>query len=250
MQRIVEIYRRNGRFDVRVEPKIIELPNNRVDLVFEINEGGKTGVKKIIFVGNNAYSDTRLKDEIKTAETIPLIGFLKTTDIYDPDRIEADRDLLRRFYLKNGYADVRIVSAVASYDPEQKGFIVTFTIEEGERYRFGKVEIMSNVRAVDANALYAARCASAPGGVYNAEAVEKSVEDMTSRWRGAAIRSRSCARAATATSRRARSTSPSWSRRARASTSSASTSAATPAPATTSSGASSISPRATPTTAR
>ena len=90
-------------------PKIIELPNNRVDLVFEINEGEKTGVKTIDFVGNRAYSDFRLKDVIKTSET-NFLSFLKTTDIYDPDRIEADRDLLRRFYLKHGYADVRIVS--------------------------------------------------------------------------------------------------------------------------------------------
>jgi outer membrane protein insertion porin family len=177
VQRLVEIYRRNGRFDVTVNPKIIELPNNRVDLVFEVNEGTKTGIRKLIFVGNNSYSDTRLKDEIKTSETIPFIGFLQTADIYDPDRIEADRDLLRRFYLKKGYADIRIVSAVAVYDPAQKGFIVTFTIDEGQRYRYGKVEIISHVAAVDANSLYG-RLRATPGGVYNAEATEKSVENL------------------------------------------------------------------------
>ncbi len=177
VQRLIEIYRRNGRFDVTVSPKIIELPNNRVDLVFEIKEGGKTGVRKLFFVGNNSYSDTRLKDEIKTSETIPLIGFLQTQDIYDPDRIEADRDLLRRFYLKKGYADVRIVSAVAVYDPAQKGFTVTFTIDEGRRYRYGKVEIISHVPAVEANSLYG-RVRAAPGAVYNAEATEKSVENL------------------------------------------------------------------------
>jgi outer membrane protein insertion porin family len=178
VQRIVEIYRRNGRFDVQVVPKIIELPNNRVDLVFEINEGEKTGVKKIQFVGNNSFGDQRLRDEIKTAQTMPIFGFLQTTDIYDPDRIEADRDLLRRFYLKHGYADVRIVSAVAVYDPEQKGFIVTFTIEEGQRYRFGKVEIRSSVAQVDARSLYGELRASS-GTYYNAEAVEKSVENLS-----------------------------------------------------------------------
>jgi outer membrane protein insertion porin family len=177
VQRLVEIYRRNGRFDVTVNPKIIELPNNRVDLVFEVKEGTKTGVKKMIFVGNNSYSDTRLKDEIKTSESIPLLGFLQTQDIYDPDRIEADRDLLRRFYLKKGYADVRIVSAVGVYDPERKGFIVTFTIDEGKRYKFGKVEIISNVQPVDANTLYG-RLRTISGGVYNAEATEKSVENL------------------------------------------------------------------------
>ncbi len=179
VQRIVEIYRRNGRFDARVEPKIIELPNNRVDLVFEIKEGDKTGVKKINFVGNNAYRDQRLKDEIKTSETtwIPFLSFLQSADIYDPDRIEADRDLIRRFYLKHGYADVRVISAVSVYDPNQKGFIVTFTIDEGARYRFGKIDIQSNVPMVDPRTLYG-RVRGGPGDVYNAEAVEKSVENI------------------------------------------------------------------------
>src|SRR5271166_5792012 len=109
--RLVEIYRRSGRFDISVVPKIIELPNNRVDLVFEINEGPKTGVKVLQFIGNRYYSGYRLKEEIKTSET-GLLAFLQTTDIYDPDRIEADRELLRRFYLKHGFIDVRVVSAI------------------------------------------------------------------------------------------------------------------------------------------
>jgi outer membrane protein insertion porin family len=176
VQRIVEIYRRSGRYDVRVEPKIIELPNNRVDLIFEISEGKKTGVRSIRFVGNNSFSSMRLKEEIKTAET-GLLAFLQTSDIYDPDRIEADRDLLRRFYLKHGFADVRIVSATAEYDPEHKSFIITFTIDEGPQYRLGKVDIQSNIRAVDAQSLRP-RLRTLPGGVYNAEAVEKTVEAM------------------------------------------------------------------------
>jgi outer membrane protein insertion porin family len=180
VQRIVEIYRRNGRFDARVEPKIIELPNNRVDLVFEIKEAEKTGVKKIIFVGNKAYRDQRLLDEIKTNETswFWIVAFFQTADIYDPDRIEADRDLIRRFYLKHGYADARVVSAVSVYDPAKKGFIVTFTLDEGERYRFGKIDIQSHVAQVDPRTLYS-RSKVGPGDVYNAEAVEKSIENMS-----------------------------------------------------------------------
>jgi len=177
VSRIVEVYQRSGRYDVRVEPKVIELPNNRVDLIFEINEGDKTGVKKLIFVGNRNYSDGRLKDVIKTSES-NFLSFLKTTDIYDPDRIEADRDLLRRFYLKHGFADIRIVSAVGEYDPERKGFIVTFTIEEGDIYRFGTVDIQSNISVVDASSLRG-KLRAGPGDVYNAEAVEKTVEDLT-----------------------------------------------------------------------
>jgi outer membrane protein insertion porin family len=175
--RLVEVYRRSGRFDVRIEPKIIELPNNRVDLVFEIGEGAKTGVKSIIFVGNQAYSSYRLKDVIKTSTT-GLLAFLQTGDIYDPDRVEADRELLRRFYLKHGYIDVQIVSAVGEYDPNLRGFVITFNIEEGQQYRFGAVDVQSTIRLLDPN-LLRGRLRTYPGDVYNAEAVEKSVEDMT-----------------------------------------------------------------------
>jgi len=177
VQRIVEIYRRTGRYDVRVEPKFIERPNNRVDLVFEITEGGKTSVKDIDFVGNRAYSGWRLRDVIKTGQS-NILSFLKNNDLYDPDRIEADRELLRRWYLKNGYADVRIVSAVAEFDPGRNGFILTFTIEEGDRYTFGSVDILSSVRDIDIPALRS-KLRFSPGAVYNAELIEKSTEEMT-----------------------------------------------------------------------
>ena len=177
VQRIVEIYRRNGRYDIRVTPRVIDRPNNRVDLVFEIAEGGKTTIKDIEFVGNRAYSTWRLRDVIKTGQS-NLLSFLKNNDLYDPDRVEADRDLLRRWYLKNGYADVRIVSAVAEFIPARNGFILTFTIEEGERYSFGAIDIQSSVRDVDIGVLRS-RLRVSPGGTYNAEMVEKSVEEMT-----------------------------------------------------------------------
>jgi outer membrane protein insertion porin family len=175
--RLVEVYRRSGRFDVSIEPKIIQLPNNRVDLVYEIREGAKTGVKVIDFVGNRAFSSYRLKDVIKTSET-GILAFLQTADIYDPDRIEADRELLRRFYLKHGYIDVRIVSAVGEFDPNRGGFVIIFTIEEGEQYRIGTVDIQSTIRPLDP-ALLRSKLRAFAGDVYNAEAVEKTVEDMT-----------------------------------------------------------------------
>jgi outer membrane protein insertion porin family len=177
VQRIIEVYQHGGRYDVRVEPKVIELPNGRVDLVYEVIEGTKTGVEKIIFVGNNAYSDYRLRDVIKTGVT-NWLSFLKSNDIYDSDRIEVDRDLLRRFYLRNGFADVRVVSAVGEYDPANKGFIITFTIDEGIQYHFGAVNIQSTVPSVPPESLrYKLRVES--GRVYNADAIEKSVEDAT-----------------------------------------------------------------------
>jgi outer membrane protein insertion porin family len=177
VQRIVEIYHRSGRFDVTVTPQIIELPNNRVNLVFEIREGEKTGVKDIRFVGAHAFSSGRLKNVVKTSVS-NWLSFLQTTDIYDPDRVEADRDLLRRFYLQHGYADVRILSAIGEYDPAKKGFIITFTIDEGPQYKVGTIDVISNVRAIDP-AVVRSQVKLGAGSVYNADLVQKSVESMT-----------------------------------------------------------------------
>jgi outer membrane protein insertion porin family len=175
-QRIVEIYRHSGRYDVSVTPEMIEQPNNRVDLIFTINEGGKTSVKSINFVGNSYYSSYRLKDIIKTHES-NLLSFLGGNDVYDPDRVEADRDLIRRFYLKHGFADVQVVAALTEYDPDRKGFLVTFKIEEGQQYRVGSVDFQSSIGNLDVGSLRSFSRVSV-GSVYNVEALEKSVEEM------------------------------------------------------------------------
>ena len=175
-QRIAEIYRRSGRYDVSVNPEIIEQPNNRVDLIFTINEGGKTGVKNIDFIGNKFYSSYRLKDVIKTRES-NLLSFLGGADVYDPDRVEADRDLIRRFYLKNGFADVQVVAALSEYDPERKGFLVTFKIEEGQQYRVAAVDFQTSIATLDVASLRSFSRVGV-GSLYNAEALEKSVEEM------------------------------------------------------------------------
>jgi outer membrane protein insertion porin family len=175
-QRIVEIYRHSGRYDVRVNPEIIEQPNNRVDLVFTITEGEKTGVKQIEFIGNNTYSSYRLKDIIKTHES-NLLSFLGGGDTYDPDRVEADRDLIRRYYLKHGFADVQVVAALTEYDPDKKGFLVTFKIDEGQQYRVASVNFQSSIATLDGNTLSGYSRVSV-GSLYNAEALEKSVEEM------------------------------------------------------------------------
>src|SRR5258708_2775869 len=175
-QRIAEIYRRSGRYDVRVNPEIIEQPNNRVDLICTITEGSKTGVKSIEFIGNNAYSSYRLRDVIKTRES-NLLSFLGGADVYDPDRVEADRDLIRRYYLKHGFADVQVVAALTEYDPERRGFLVTFKIEEGQQYQVGSVEFQSSIATLDPNALRSFSRVYV-GSLYNAEALEKSFEEM------------------------------------------------------------------------
>jgi outer membrane protein insertion porin family len=175
-QRIAEIYRRSGRYDVHVNPEIIEQPNNRVDLIFTITEGPKTGVKSIEFIGNTTYSSYRLKDVIKTHES-NLLSFLASGDVYDPDRVEADRDLIRRFYLKHGFADVQVVAALTEYDPERKGFLVTFKIEEGQQYRVAAVDFQSSIATLNGNDLRSFSRVNI-GSLYNAEALEKSVEEM------------------------------------------------------------------------
>ena len=175
-EHIAEIYRHNGRYDVRVNPQIIEQPNNRVDLIFEITEGQKTGVKQIEFIGNNAYSSYRLKDVIKTHES-NILSFLGGNDVYDPDRVESDRDLIRRYYLKHGFADVQVVAALTEYDPDKKGFLVTFKIDEGQQYRVASVNFASSIATLDGNSL-ASFSQVYVGSLYNAEALEKSVENM------------------------------------------------------------------------
>lgn len=145
VKRILSIYRRSGRFAATVEPKVIQLPQNRVDLVFEINEGELTEIRSIRFVGNREFSDGRLRGVIQTRETI-WWRFFSSDDKYDPDRLTFDRELLRRFYLTDGFADFRVISAVAELTPDRKDFFLTFTIDEGARYRFGKVEVEVRLR--------------------------------------------------------------------------------------------------------
>lgn len=176
-QRIIELYHRAGRYDVRVEPKTIDRGQGRVDLVFEVTEGEKLGIAEIKFVGNKAFSDWKLKDELTTTET-NWLSWLKNTDIYDVDRINSDQELLRRFYLKNGYADFRIVSVTADLDRKKEGFILTYVLDEGPQYRVGTVDVVSNIKDVDPNRIRSA-LRVAKGQVYNAELVEKSVENAT-----------------------------------------------------------------------
>ncbi|MQT12052.1 outer membrane protein assembly factor BamA [Segnochrobactrum spirostomi] len=177
VQRILDAYRAIGRYRATVTPKIIDLPQNRVNLVFEINEGDKTGVSKITFVGNHAFSDSRLLTVIRTRET-GLLGFMRTTDTYDPDRLAADQELLRQFYYNHGYADFRLISATADLDRERNTFFITFTMEEGPQYHYGDVNVESSVQSLDAKQLERV-VLTHKGGVYDASEIEKTVEALT-----------------------------------------------------------------------
>ncbi len=173
VERILTIYRRSGRYNASVEPKVIKLDQGRVDLVFEINEGDVTGVQRISFVGNEAFGDGTLRGKIRTSESA-WYRFLSSDDRYDPDRLNLDRELLRKFYLSEGYADFRVVSAVAELAPNREGFFITFTISEGERYKFGKVEVSTRFQGLDVDVLQSYLTMS-EGEWYDAEAVEKTV---------------------------------------------------------------------------
>jgi outer membrane protein insertion porin family len=178
---IIALYRQHGYYDVHVAPETIGAPQrpatiDRVNLVFEIKEGDKLAVRQIRFVGNTAFSTTKLKAVVKTGTT-NVLSFLLDNDIYDADRIDSDRDLVRRFYLDHGYADMKLSSA-ASYDTTEKGVVLTFKVDEGPQYRLGKVRIESIMNSVGTSAVRNAMHTHA-GDIYDADAVHKSVEDMT-----------------------------------------------------------------------
>jgi len=175
--RIIELYRRGGRFGAVVEPKVIQLPQNRVDLVFEINEGDKTKIASINFLGNNRYSDGDLRDVVSTTESA-WWKFFSSSDSYDPDRLLYDRELLRRYYLSKGYADFRVVSAVADLNRQGTAFHLTFTVEEGELYNFGTVELKTNIKKLDPTQLEGL-LQTKEGDRYNASLIDKTVDALS-----------------------------------------------------------------------
>jgi outer membrane protein insertion porin family len=177
VQRLLDIYRRSGRFAATVDPKVIQLPENRVDLVFEINEGERTGIRAINFIGNREFSDGDLREVIQTVETT-FYNIFSSNDTYDPDRLSFDRELLRRFYLSEGFADFRVVSAIAELTDDREDFIVTFTVDEGPLYSFGTLDVASQLRGVEGQDL-SGLIASEPGETYNAEEVESTVQSIT-----------------------------------------------------------------------
>jgi len=177
VQRVTQLYRLSGRFAATVEPKVVQLPQNRVDLIFEVNEGPPTAIRRIAFIGNRRYSDSKLRSAIATKET-RWYRFLTSDDTYDPDRLTLDRDLLYRFYRKNGYADFRINSAVAELTADREDFFVTFAVEEGERYTFGHIDLQTSLRDLDP-AVLRDQLESLEGETYNAEAIENTIQNIT-----------------------------------------------------------------------
>lgn len=177
VRRILTIYRQSGRFGASVEPKLIQLEQNRVDLVFEINEGEETKVRNVRFIGNKEFDDGRLQEVIQTKETAWWRIF-SADDVYDPDRLNLDRELLRRFYLTNGYADFKVNTAIAELTPNKSDFFITFGIEEGERYQFGAIEVDARLKDLDPAEVQEAIEVDDEDW-YSAEEIEKTVDRLT-----------------------------------------------------------------------
>ncbi len=177
VDRILELYRRQGRFAARVEPKIVQLDQNRVDVVFEIYEGDLAKVRAINILGNTHYPDGRLRKEMYTRQTGGLLGFMKSNDTYDPDRLAADQQKLRAFYLTQGYADFRVVQALAELTPDRRDFVITYVVDEGPRYKFGTVEADSALRDFP-NSQVLAQAKIQPGTWFNAKQVEDAVTNL------------------------------------------------------------------------
>jgi outer membrane protein insertion porin family len=177
VQRILELYRRSGRFQASVTPQIIELENSRVNLVFEILEGPNTGISGITFIGNDAFGDQRLRNVIETRRT-GYLGFLRSTDNYDPDRLASDEEKLRRYYLDRGYADFQVISSVADLDRERNTFFITFSVDEGPRYHFGQILVDSSIPGIDVAELERL-VTTDEGDVFSSREVDESLEILT-----------------------------------------------------------------------
>ncbi|WP_293906938.1 outer membrane protein assembly factor BamA [Phenylobacterium sp.] len=177
VQRIVELYRRSGRISANVTPQIIELPQKRVDLIFKIDEGPKSGILSVNFLGNHAFSDNDLRDVVVTEET-HWYKFFSNNANYDPDRLEYDKEQLRKHYRNRGYYDFRVSSAVAELAPDKNGFVITYTIDEGPKYKFGKVSVETTLQKLDKTVLEALVPIKS-GQLYEDTKIEESTDALT-----------------------------------------------------------------------
>jgi outer membrane protein insertion porin family len=175
--RILELYRRSGRISATVTPQIVELPQKRVDLIFKIDEGPKSGILHVDFLGNKAFSDNDLRGVVVTEES-KWYKFFSSNANYDPDRLEYDKEQLRKFYRNRGYYDFRVVSSVAELSPDKNGFAVTYTLDEGPEYKFGKITVETELQKLDKNVLQAL-VPIRSGELYEDQRLEQSTDALT-----------------------------------------------------------------------
>ena len=179
LKRLLDVYRRNGRYSAQITPQVIPKEQNRVNLVYNITEGPKAFIEKITFIGNDSYGKSTLESIVNSSRR-QWYSFLTDSDKYDPDRLQFDQELLRRFYFQNGFADFKIKSAIAELSPQRDAFYLTFTLEEGERYQFGTVDVKSTL-AKDKLPDFSQAISTKTGDLYNATEVENSIDKMVDR---------------------------------------------------------------------
>ncbi len=177
VQKMVELYRRGGRISAQITPKVVELPQKRVDLVYEIYEGPKTGILRVNFLGNKAFNDAALRDVVVTKES-SWYKFFASNDNYDPDRIEYDREQLRKYYTNKGYYDFHIVSSIAELEPNQRNFVVTYTMDEGAKYKFGKLTVKTDLKKLNGDVLKVL-LPIREGQTYQSDRIENAVDSLT-----------------------------------------------------------------------
>ena len=175
-QRLLGVYAAKGHYAATVDPQIVKLSQNRVNVIFRINEGRETYISHITFVGNHAFSESRLAEVISSRES-RWWRFLSSSDEFNPQRVAYDRELLRRFYLKNGYADFDVTGAVSELSPDRRSFFLTFTMHEGERYRVGKITLKPQLPHLKAEGLEAFVKLKS-GDWYDGDAVEQSTQAL------------------------------------------------------------------------
>ena len=177
VKRLLDVYRRSGRYSAKIDPKIITLEQNRVNLVYEIEEGEKTYIDRINFIGNSAFDSSTLRKVVSSEETA-FYKLLTSSDVYDPDRLEYDKELLRRFYLSEGYADFKVKSGIAELTPDRDAFYLTYTIEEGQPYTLSKVSVEGELAKKQKLPDFNEDITTIEGERYNATAVENTIENM------------------------------------------------------------------------
>jgi outer membrane protein insertion porin family len=177
VQRIVELYRREGRISVTVTPKIVQLPQKRVDLIFEIDEGKKSGILRINFLGNKQFSENDLRGVVVTKES-RIYRFFSSNDNYDPDRLDYDQEQLRKFYRNHGFYDFRIINTVAELAPDKNGFVITYTIDEGQKYKFGKMKVTTALKKLNGDLLQQL-LPIREGQMYEDDKIEKATDALT-----------------------------------------------------------------------
>jgi outer membrane protein insertion porin family len=175
--RIIELYRRSGRISANVTPQIVQLPQKRVDLIFKIDEGPKSGILRVNFLGNKAFSDNDLRDVVVTEQS-RWYRFFSSNNNYDPDRLEYDREQLRKFYRNRGYYDFRVASAVAEFAPDKNGFAVTYTVDEGRQFRFGKIDVETDLKKLNP-AVLRALVPLRTGQIYEDQKIEQATDAIT-----------------------------------------------------------------------